>query len=77
MVDLVIRGGTVVDGSGAPRRRADVAIEAGRVTQVGELSERGAREMSLVNGRPVLERGHAVERPAGERPGQVLRHFDS
>ena len=31
MADLVIRGGTVVDGSGAARRRADVAIDGGRV----------------------------------------------
>jgi N-acyl-D-aspartate/D-glutamate deacylase len=34
-------------------------------------------EWSLVNGRPVLERGRVVERPAGQRPGQVLRRFDA
>ena len=33
-------------------------------------------EWSLVNGEPVLERGRVVERPAGKRPGQVLRRFD-
>ncbi len=33
---VVIRGGTVVDGTGAPGRRADVAIESGRITEVGE-----------------------------------------
>ena len=33
--DLVIRGGTVVDGTGLPRRRADVVISDGRVTNVG------------------------------------------
>jgi N-acyl-D-aspartate/D-glutamate deacylase len=45
MADLVIRGGTVVDGSGAARRRADVSIDGGRVSRVGEVRERGAREI--------------------------------
>lgn len=35
MADLVIRGGTVVDGSGAAPREADVVIEGERVTAVG------------------------------------------
>ncbi len=33
--DLVITGGWVVDGTGAPRRRADVAIAGGRITEIG------------------------------------------
>jgi N-acyl-D-aspartate/D-glutamate deacylase len=33
--DVVIRGGTVVDGTGAPRRRADVAISGGVVSDIG------------------------------------------
>jgi len=33
--DLVIRGGTVVDGSGDPPRRADVAIDGARIAAVG------------------------------------------
>ena len=32
----VIRGGTVVDGTGAPRRRADVTIESGRIAEIGD-----------------------------------------
>ncbi|SRR6266511_780150 len=36
MNDLVIRGGTVIDGTGAPRRRADVAINDGVVVEIGE-----------------------------------------
>jgi N-acyl-D-amino-acid deacylase len=35
--DLVIRGGTVVDGTGAPGRTADVAITDGVVTEVGRV----------------------------------------
>ena len=42
MHDLVIKGGTVVDGTGAPARTADVAVTDGRITEVGEVDGRGA-----------------------------------
>lgn len=45
MHDLVIRGGTVVDGSGAERREADVAIDGDRIVEVGAVGGRGAREI--------------------------------
>ena len=35
--DLVIRGGTVVDGTGAPARTADVAITGDRIEEVGRV----------------------------------------
>ena len=37
MHDLVVRGGTVVDGTGAPAAQADVAISDGVVTEVGRV----------------------------------------
>ena len=37
MHDLVVKGGTVVDGTGAPARTADVAITDGVVTEVGDV----------------------------------------
>jgi N-acyl-D-amino-acid deacylase len=48
MSDLVIRGGTVIDGTGAPGARADVAIEAGRIAAVGE-GLRGDRELDATD----------------------------
>ncbi len=36
--DLVLRGGLLVDGSGAPGRPSDVGIEGDRITAVGDLS---------------------------------------
>ena len=36
MIDVCIRGGTVIDGTGAPARRADVGIRDGRVVEVAE-----------------------------------------
>ena len=43
--DLVIRGGFIVDGTGAPGRQGDLAISGGRIAEVGAVSGRGAREV--------------------------------
>ena len=44
--DLVIRGGTVFDGTGAPGREADVAISGTRIAQIAtKIAERGAEEI--------------------------------
>src|SRR5882757_2294559 len=42
MLDSVIRGGTVVDGTGAPARHADVGIRAGRVVEIGTIKDEAA-----------------------------------
>jgi N-acyl-D-aspartate/D-glutamate deacylase len=38
MYDVIIKGGEVVDGTGGPRRRADVGIRDGRVVAIGEVT---------------------------------------
>ena len=45
MHDLVIRGGTVVDGSGRPGFVADVAVDGDRITRIGAIEARGRREI--------------------------------
>ena len=45
MHDLVIRGGTVIDGTGLPRRRADVAVDGGKISKIGRVVESGATEI--------------------------------
>jgi N-acyl-D-amino-acid deacylase len=48
--DLIIRGGRVLDGSGNPWYRADVAIRGERIAAVGDLSGAGARRVIEAGG---------------------------
>jgi N-acyl-D-aspartate/D-glutamate deacylase len=43
--DLIIRGGTVLDGTGGPARTADVAVTDGTITEVGRVDGRAAQEL--------------------------------
>jgi N-acyl-D-aspartate/D-glutamate deacylase len=47
LLDRVLRGGFVVDGTGVPGRLADVGIRAGRVAAVGEIDQNGAEEIDV------------------------------
>lgn len=51
-LDIVIRGGTIIDGTGAEGRIADVGISGGRVVEVGKVAGKGTREIDA--------EGHAV-----------------
>jgi len=45
--ELVVRGGTVIDGTGAPGVRADIAVDHGRITAIG-LDLEGDRTLDAV-----------------------------
>ena len=50
--DLVVKNGTVIDGSGLPRFRADVGVRDGRIASIGRIRER-AREVIDADGQIV------------------------
>lgn len=51
--DVIIRNGTVVDGTGEPARRADVGIRGDRIEAIGDLRAAGAGEEIDATGRVV------------------------
>ena len=72
--DILITGGTVIDGTGAPRYRADVAITGDRITLISRTSipRRHARRVIDAKGRivtPGFIDLHAHLEPLAELPG--------
>ena len=53
MIDLLIRDGTVVDGTGRAPYAADVAVENGKIVEVGQLPEAHARRVIRARGKLV------------------------
>jgi N-acyl-D-aspartate/D-glutamate deacylase len=45
MTDIVIRNGTIIDGTGAAPFEADIAIEHGRIAAIGKITARGTEEI--------------------------------
>lgn len=48
--DVILRGGTLLDGGGSPGMVADVALSGDRIAAMGDLSAAGAREVLKVTG---------------------------
>ena len=49
MLDVVITGGTVIDGTGAAGVRADVGIRDGKIVEIGEVSESATRTIDATD----------------------------
>ena len=45
MHDLIIRGGTIVDGTGASKKTGDIAIDNGMITAMGKVGQVIVRSM--------------------------------
>ena len=55
MHDLVVRNGTVIDGTGSERKHADVAIDDGRISAVGDVG--GVGGLGALVARWIVARG--------------------
>ena len=44
MLDLILAGGEVFDGTGAEAFNADIGLKDGRIACIGDLSDQGAEE---------------------------------
>jgi N-acyl-D-amino-acid deacylase len=53
MFDCIITNGNFIDGTGAPARRADVGVVAGRIATIGDLRERDAQQTIDATGKVV------------------------
>lgn len=53
MFDLIIKGGDLIDGTGAPRRRVDVGVKGRRIEAIGDLSTAEATKVIDATGRVV------------------------
>ena len=69
---ILIRGGTVVDGTGAPGKTADVLIEDGIVAEVGRVDKAGARRIDA-DGLLVLPTLRADSDEKAENVARLIR----
>ena len=53
MLDLIVQGGILIDGTGNPRYRADLGVLGDRIQQIGDLTGKEARDRIDARGRAV------------------------
>ena len=46
MYDLIIKNGTIIDGTGKDRYAADIAVKDGKIAKIGEITERADKEIN-------------------------------
>lgn len=73
MHDLVIFGGTVVDGTGAPPRRVDLAIDDGTISSVVDVTNPDAPGLSPADGRESIDATGLIVTPGFV---DIHTHFD-
>ena len=61
--DLLIRGGTVIDGTKAPRFDADVGITGGRIMAIGNLQAHTATRVIDASDGPRFRSGDGLDEP--------------
>jgi len=73
--DLIVRGGLVVDGTGAAPFEADVAVTGGRIASIGRIAGSGSEEIAA-NGQVVGIRPTTNSRSSrASRQGQSGRVY--
>ena len=72
MFDVLITGGTVVDGTGSPGYRADIAITGETITALGDLSEATAKRIIDASGLVAVDNGAVHRRHGGS--GRAVGH---
>ena len=69
--DLLIKNGTVIDGTGAPRYQADVAVKDGKIAEIGRIGDGAAKiiDAAGASSRPALSTRTPIttRRSAGTR----------
>jgi N-acyl-D-amino-acid deacylase len=71
--DLLIQGGTLIDGTGAPRRTADLAVTGNRILALGTLDSLAASAARIVNARGLVVAPGFVD-VHGHSDGWLLKH---